>query len=254
MLYRLLEGFIGPRCLQEWGIKRHTAKKKALADAANKGTGWRGGFALGELSRYPKDDLQIVPTEFGNAIRAFETYGKTRFNLDSQTLWHELFAVAPQYIQSEINSARSPVDFFVALVFLSGIFSFVCWSIIACWVIGFIANLNSSIPVLGFISLLVTFLFYRLAIRAADAWKYPIHALVNLGRVKLADSLGLRFPETLEEEKKMWLLVTRYAFWADTGLGKELDSYRKPPTERRAEKCANGEGENGGNSIDGETP
>lgn len=226
-LYWLLEGYLWPGWLVDWGEKRQRARKKALEAAVKSAArGWRRNVALQKLAKYPMDDTQILPTRFGNAIRAFETYGQTRFNMDSQKLWHELLAVTPKYIESEIDRARSSVDFFVALFYLSILFC------IACFVLGWIEHFKIGILVLFVLAILLVILCHWLAIRATDAWSYPIHALVNLGRVKLADSLGLKLPETLEEEKAMWGLVARYADYASPEYGKALDAYRKPPTER----------------------
>lgn len=244
-LYRLLEGYSWPHWLQERGIRRQRAKKKAL-EAAVTGGGWRRGIALENLDRYPLDDSQIAPTTFGNAIRAFETYGKSRFNLDSQTLWHELLAVAPKYIQSEIDSARSFVDFFVALLYLSLFFG------LGCLVLGVFEHFKISILLLSLPAFGLAMLWYWLGLRAVDAWSYPIHALVNLGRVKLAGSLGLRLPASLEEEKKMWGLVTKYAYYADREYGDALDIYRKVPTEQQPGKVAEEKEENGDAAIDGD--
>lgn len=193
LLYRLLEGYLWPRWLQEWGLKRERARKKAL-HAGVRGSGWRHGIALENLARYPVDDRQILPTRFGNAIRAFETYGETRFDMDSQTLWYELVAVAPKYIQSEIESAQSSVDFFVALFYLSLFFGVACAVLGACVVLGTIEHFKIDILLLSFPAFALAYSCHWLAIKATDAWSYPIHALVNLGRVKLADSLGLMLP------------------------------------------------------------
>ena len=201
-------------------LKRQRAQKKAL-QAAVAGSGWRRGIALENLTRYPLDDSQIAPTKFGNAIRAFETYGKTRFNLDSQSLWHELFSVAPNYIQSEIDSARSSVDFFVALLYLSVIFG------LACLVLGVIEHFKIDILLLCVPAFLLAILCHWLAIRAVDGWSYSIQALVNTGRAKLANSLGLKLPETLEEEKTMWGSVTKYNFFGSREYGEELDALRE---------------------------
>jgi hypothetical protein len=228
-LYRFLEGYSWPRWLQDWGLKRQHARKKALRTEIA-GVGWRRGIAQEELARYPLDDSQIVPTRFGNAIRAFETYGKTRFNMDSQTLWHELLAVAPKYIQTEIDSTRSSVDFFVALLYLSIIFGFACWTLAA------IEHFQLSLLLLSVPAFALAALCHTLAIRAIDAWSYPVHALVNLGRVKLAAGLGLTLPKTVEEEKTMWGLVTKYAYSADREHGEALNAYRIFVPERRAEE------------------
>jgi hypothetical protein len=74
LLYRLLEGYLWPRCLQEWGIERQRAQKRALeAAVANAQRGTQLGNAVENLAPYPMDDSEIAPTRFGNAIRAFET-------------------------------------------------------------------------------------------------------------------------------------------------------------------------------------
>lgn len=249
ILYRFLEGYLWPRWLQEWGLKRQRAQKKAL-HAGVRGSGWRHSIALENLARYPVDDRQILPTRFGNAIRAFETYGRTRFNMDSQTLWHELVAVAPKYIQSEIDSAQSSVDFFVALFYLSFFFG------VACLILGAIEHFKIGILLLSAPAFSLAILCHWLAIKAIDAWSYPIHALVNLGRVKLADNLGLKLPKTLEEEKEMWGLVRDYAVYASPEYGKPLNAYRKAPTEQGAEQGAGEEAGagSGGTDADGNMP
>ena len=248
-LYWLLEGYLWPGWLVQWGEKREREQKKVLEAAVKAAErGWRRNVARQKLAKYPMDDAQILPTRFGNAIRAFETYGQTRFNMDSQKFWHELLAITPKYIESEIDSARSSVDFFVALLYLSFFFG------IACFVLGCIPHFKIGILVLCVPAFLLVILWHWLAIRATDAWSYPIHALVNLGRVKLADSLGLELPETLEKEKAMWELVTRYANSASPEYGKALDAYRKPPTERRGETCAEEEAGNGETGSEGNMP
>jgi hypothetical protein len=131
----------------------------------------------------------------------------------------KLLAVTPKYIESEINSARSSVDFFVALFYLSIFFGF------ACLVLGSIEHFKISILLLSVPAFLLAILCHWFAIRAIDAWSYPSRALVNLGRVKLADSLGLRLPKTLKEEKTMWGLVAEHA--ANREDGEALDAYRK---------------------------
>ncbi len=241
-LYGLLEGYLWPRWLQEWGIKRHRARKKALQAEVER-DGSRRGIALQELARYPLDDHQIAPTRFGNAIRAFETYGKTRFNLDSQTLWHELVSVAPDYIQSEINSAHVSVDFFVASLYLSVFYGFA--GLVLGTIEHFYFNIMLSIPAFS-----LAILFHWLAIRAVENWSYSIQALVNTGRTKLADSMGFKLPETLEEEKAMWGLLVGYTFYGSRHYGEALNSLRegieKRDTFSGSTQNGGGEAERGG--------
>src|SRR5262249_42162937 len=155
-------------------------------------------LALERLALYPLRDEQVTPTTFGNAIRSFETYGKTRFNLDSQTLWYEMCAVAPKYIQTAIYSARSSVDFLVASIYLSAALGVVTFAIAA------YENFDRSILAVCILAFFATLVSHWLVVRATREWGYTVQALVNIARVKLAAGLGLQLPESLDEEKAMW--------------------------------------------------
>jgi hypothetical protein len=224
-LYRVLEGYLlWPMWLQKLGVKRQLKHKRAAEKAAEKavsGTGWMRGLKLEKLALYPLRDEQVVPTRFGNAIRWFETYGKTRFNLDSQTLWYELCAVAPKYIESELGNARSSVDFFVALFYLSAALGFAAFAVAAG------EDFKRSILVICIAAFVVTWLCHWLVVRVTQEWGMAVQALVNIGRLKLADSLGLRLPESLAEEEEMWGLVTSYVFFGTPDKGVQLDRFRK---------------------------
>lgn len=73
------------------------------------------------LARYPVDAGQLAPTQLGNAIRHFEEYANDRYRLDSQLLWNELTAVAPDQARRQVDVARTSVDFFVCLLYGHGV-------------------------------------------------------------------------------------------------------------------------------------
>jgi hypothetical protein len=56
---------------------------------------------------------------------------------------------------------------------------------------------------------------------------YTVQALVNVGRVKLADGLGLELPDSIDREKEMWGLVTKYTYYAEEVDAQKLDQFRK---------------------------
>jgi hypothetical protein len=234
-LYRVLEGYLlWPRFCQQLGTRHQLMRKKNLESAITR-TGWKRGLELEKLALYPKRNDQVVPTRFGNAIRSFETYGKTRFNLDTQTVWYELYAVAPKYLQLEYKDARSSVDFFVALIYLSA-----CLGGIAI-LIAVLDRLDLSLLIVSFCSFLTAVACHWLAVRATGEWGYTVQALVNVGRVKLAEGMGLELPTSLEEEKVMWGLVTKYTFFADASVGRELDRFRKKARLLQADSCGEDE-------------
>src|SRR5215469_8716642 len=78
-LYRVLEGYSWPRKCREWGAQRQLKKKKDIKERVDRpekiaGQRWEHGLLIEQLALFPRDDAQVVPTQLGNALRAFETY------------------------------------------------------------------------------------------------------------------------------------------------------------------------------------
>lgn len=221
-LYRLLEGYSWPKACRKWGVERQRKRKQCL-EAKEAGVGWEEGLRIEKLRRFPVDDCEIAPTRLGNALRAFETYGKNRFGLDSQTMWAELCAVIPESLQLELDRSRAMVDFFVALVYLSAGFGITAL-LVACLTQGFEPRLLIS----GVLALLLTRVWYLLAVSSSSYWHLTVQALVNLGRKELASALGLRIPTTLCEERRMWGLVTQFVFYRyEPSVSAQLDPFRE---------------------------
>ena len=220
-LYRLLEGYLWPKILRDLGVERQSKKKRKLKEA-EEGEGWERGLLLEKLSLFPLDDSQIAPTRLGNALRAFETYGKTRFNLDSQLMWNELCAAVPKYLQTELDRSRAGVDLFVALFYLSALFG-----VIALLVVVHAGGINFSLLISAIIAFTSMLLWYHMAVLTSRYWSATVQALVNIGRKGLADSMGLMIPKKIEEEREMWGAVTKFVYYgyAETTVA-ELDKYR----------------------------
>ena len=230
-LYRVLEGYAWPQKLLAFAARRQRELKAELEaeERAAASKGWERGLLLEKLSRFPLDDDQVAPTRLGNALRAFETYGKTRYNLDSQTLWTELCSVVPKSLQDELERSRATVDFFVALIYLS----FILGSLAIVGAVAYPGHPGAY--VYGAISLISTPVWYSMAVTSSSYWSSTVQALVNLGRTKLAEELGLEIPTTLSEEHAMWGLVTGFVYYGDTYTGEQLDAFRKGAAAARNE-------------------
>ena len=261
LLYRILEGYLGwPRRMAEAGTHRHTAYKHLLQsrlDAAGLVQLERAGTLTGEqhaalqafrahrvtaryveadcsrgpiwlavleerLRRYPIDDQQVAPTSLGNAIRRLEEYGYNRFRLDTQLLWHELITVVPEQARRHVEDARIGVDFFVCL--LSGHLLAILAAVVELafghpqhpWRIAAVA--------VGLLAASVV--WYRTAIVATDEWTASVRALVNLGRKPLADALGLKLPDSLDDERGMWAITAELTVAPYAGWMSQMDHYR----------------------------
>lgn len=225
-MYRLLEGYTLPEAVRRRLIDSERRRRDAIKKRAETASGVDLSLLQERLQRFPSIDEQTAPTRLGNALRAFETYAVARYWLDSQHFWNELVAVAPDNLRKELDLARSSVDFFVAATYLS----------VAVGGIAGVAALTApggpDLPQLlvGLVSIALSYVWYRAAVSSTSYWDSTVRALVNLGRAPLAASLGLRLPETIEAERKMWALVVRFSYYGfDEGSAVRLNEFRVDP-------------------------
>lgn len=207
-LYRFLEGYaLWPTTAFERGCRRQLSRQRKttdrLADPALT-SAVRRSLLREKLSRYPVSNNQITPTRLGNAIRRFEEYGYDRYRLDTQLLWNELTSVVPEPTNKQVVAARTNVDFFVALLYGH--------AAVAITAFASLSASRADRPVLictGIGLAALTPVWYHAAVAATDEWAAAVRALVNLGRKPLAEGLGLALPKSLDDERRMWQLVTR---------------------------------------------
>ncbi|MFB6641587.1 hypothetical protein ACFCYF_30585 [Streptomyces chartreusis] len=175
-----------------------------------------------QLARYPVDPDQIAPTRLGNAIRRFEEYGHDRYRLDTQLLWNELNAAAPEQARRQVDTARTSVDFFVALLYGHAIVTVIALG-------SLIAPKADPVPLIVTAAMAAALIpiWYRTAVVATDEWAAAVRALVSIGRAPLAHALGLALPKSLVEERSMWTLVSKFTRipYADPAVA--LDRFRR---------------------------
>jgi hypothetical protein len=222
-LYRLLEGYLWPASLRHRAIERHTKRRAQLREqlASAKSEDLEYGLILERLHRYPTLDGQIAPTTLGNTIRAFEAYGWDKYRLDSQTLWSELEALVPEPLRVALERARVPVDFAVSLVYLSALVGLI--SLVG----ALLGDAQVKLFLIATVALVLSPIWYWIAVVSTSEWYASVQALVNLGRSPLAQAMGLQIPETLEEERRMWEALTSFVSSEETDSAIALDSYRK---------------------------
>lgn len=225
-LYRILEGYLcWPKWLARWRSERHRRLKERLEDKIKQArSGWERNLYQEKFLRYPLDSDQVVPTRLGNAIRSFETYGSTRFGLDSGTLWSELVAVVPEALQKDIDTSRAIVDFFVC-----GFFASLVTAIISV-VLGLVDDTYAYPLAFAGVMLAVSVGCYEMAVSGCTYWGATNRALINVGREALARSLGLALPDKLEDEISMWKSVVGYVYYNNILYGVAFDTHRRSET------------------------
>ena len=115
-LYRVLEGYLGPKPLLRFLRGRSLREWKRLqrvADLYKATHRVKDPQDLDRILEYPVNREDVLPTRLGNALKAMEDYGRKRFDLDSQSLWYELLMVVPKESTALVEQARRSVDFFI---------------------------------------------------------------------------------------------------------------------------------------------
>lgn len=188
--------------------------------------------------RFPDDKRWLLPTSFGNTIRAFEVYSRIMYGIDAVSGWERLLAVIPEDYRLLIDNAKAQVDLWANLWILNllliiGYFSTVICALVSyCWVNAVIAKpdlhvlqpltirdlvlfhavtLKASLILATALKLLVpllliTFAFFAFeqATLAAAGWGNFVKAAFDLYLPALREKLGFPQPKSMEEERKMW--------------------------------------------------
>jgi hypothetical protein len=261
-LYRVLEGYSWPRSAREKRSGHHRDAKTILTKkltllrlvrreqsgtlsdtqeaqlaCLRSGSEFRGApeptqsFGALEISllaerlrRYPVADDQILPTRLGNAIRRFEEYSYDRYRLDIITMWHALTGVVPDQLRKQVDASRASVDFFVCLIYGHAVVAIAAIAALAINPRHFVGPVTAIVIAAG-----LSVAWYWLAVSGTDEWAAAVRGLVDVGRKPLAESLGLELPGTLDQERRMWALVSRQSRRAHDETDCDLDEFRVRP-------------------------
>jgi hypothetical protein len=131
-LYRIAEGYAPPL---SWLGNRRTAAHRAwllaerdrlikledsaISDSDKTEAGRRiDAIDLKIAFSFPHESIPTLPTGFGNAIRAFESYATVVYGIDTIPAWPRLGAVMSKDYAAATSDAKAEVDFFLNLLFL----------------------------------------------------------------------------------------------------------------------------------------
>ncbi|NJN65907.1 MAG: hypothetical protein HC884_03915 [Chloroflexaceae bacterium] len=65
------------------------------------------------VGHFPDDAQWLLPTSFGNTIRAFEVYPRVMYGVDAIPGWNRLLAVMPEAYAQLVDNEKAIVDFWV---------------------------------------------------------------------------------------------------------------------------------------------
>jgi hypothetical protein len=235
-LVRLLEGYgkLNPaRCFEEREKRRYSDLSEKLnqldnqilaaTDAGRAAdpalTAERTKILLQLAAEFPDQAQYVLPTRFGNVLRAFEVYPRVVYGLEAIQGWSRLAGVIPADFKAQIDDAKSQTDFWVNIWFLSlllfGIYAGLC--------IDRGHLLHRWIPILALIVALCAPAF---ANSMAREWGELVKSAFDLFRGELAESLGLELPRSIEHERSMWAAFSQTAIYRSRDAADLLGPYR----------------------------
>jgi hypothetical protein len=236
-LYRFLEGYTFPNWLAEWLKARN---RKRLQNELNEiDSLFRRAAAEGK--QFPKADRQryrilkrdtarsmpltvmdVLPTDFGNAIRAFEFYSRDIYGADGVWIWPRLETVIPKDVVTQIQESRTQIDFLINCC----LYSFAVAALSFGRVIYAAQQqtlANSPIALwlaFGAGGLLMTYLFYRWAVICVPEWGDWVMAAYDCYLPTLAKQLGYELPPTEEKRRDFWTKFSQQLIYRRDSDGK----------------------------------
>jgi hypothetical protein len=160
--------------------------------------------------KFPAEQF-LLPTQFGNRLRAFETYSYEVYGADAIPIWPRLSSVMPASCKTEIETARSQVNFFLNLSALSWLLAIISFGRLACSLLFFRALPTDSrldFAVLLF-AVLAALIAYYVAVAEIDQWGETVRSAFDCYLPALAVQLGYDLPKTEAERWKFWQSFTK---------------------------------------------
>lgn len=175
-------------------------KRKARADK------------LKELAdHFPADERWLLPTAFGNTIRAFETYSWAMYGMDTIVGWNRLLAVIPKDYRDIIDEAKAVTDFWVNLWALAGVVV-VEYAALALW-----NRSNFAADTLWFPACALAVIVFASgqAKQAAVAWGDVVKSSVDTYLPALRAQLQLPAETDPDKARKVWEAFSQAANYRD---------------------------------------
>lgn len=163
---------------------------------------WRPKLMMKAVRRFPDKEELVLPTSFGNIIRAFEVYSRVIYGFDAIPGWERLQAVIPKDYQGIISETKAITDFWVNMLVISCIF--VLEYLVLVLYTGRPIKLWTLILFIG-----IAVLSYSRAKRAAINWGETVKGAFDVFLPDLRKKLEFPFPADIKQERELWIKFSR---------------------------------------------
>jgi hypothetical protein len=167
-------------------------------------------------TQYPADLRDVLPTSFGNLLRAAEDHAVQRYGFDGVTFWPRLVHVIPDSYKATIDNSRNELSFLVNMSILSATFSALCILAISHVMWNTTVAAESQMIFALFIQDVLRYLiaamigmicfvfFYKASIISLSAFTLTIRSSFDLFRLDLLKKLEMARPNNFGEEVDTW--------------------------------------------------
>jgi hypothetical protein len=166
--------------------------------------------------RYPREKRLVLPTRFGNANRAFETYAANAFDVEAILVWPRLSAILPDGLQGTLTDVRAQVN---GLANIAVLLTLIVAARLGFWVIeaAWLTAMGVTIPaealeprtlvvaaasIVLLLSLAV--LAYDMAVERVYALGDQVKVAFDLHLLRLPAKLGYALPLADADREKLW--------------------------------------------------
>ncbi|HEX4960634.1 MAG TPA: hypothetical protein VF173_07325 [Thermoanaerobaculia bacterium] len=158
--------------------------------------------------RFPKEENDLLPTAFGNTIRAFERYPWIMYGADAIPLWPRMLMVVSGDVRALVDAAKSEMDFWLNL-WIAGLVLLAEYLALAIY-----THNRGNLWLLTSILLLLPVSSNR-AKEAAAGWGEMVKATFDVHLPVLRKTLEMREKQDRTTEREDWRGLNRAFIYRD---------------------------------------
>lgn len=235
-VYRLMEGYgpVNPARLFAWRERRRYRKLQNRKEKLASDSKEKLRLLREEAVQFPPREGQLLPTRFGNTLRAFEYYSWWIYGIDAIAGWNRVVAVIPKDYQDLISEAKAQTDFWLHL-WVFGLLILI-ENIIGIVYVAIFPGTVEHLYMLWVSPLVLLFPLgaSRGARRAAVAWGDTVKASFDVFLPELGKKLGFPPISTRKQERDLWWLFSNVITRRDLDARTEFVEKLLAGTDRTA--------------------
>jgi hypothetical protein len=186
-------------------------------------------------NEFPESRHLVLPTRFGNILRAFERYPQVIYNIDAIRTWIRLQAVLPDSYKSSLDAAKAVLDFYVNLWFGFSLITIVALlGIVLVSTIGLAEGSIRTMIGIAIFGSLSAIIAAKSAQGAGAQWGELVKGAFDLYRGDLCRQLGFELPRSIELERQMWAPICRTMIYRQPRYADQFTTFR-PLKDRRTD-------------------